>query len=478
MPIGRESLKPRASTTQTSRNQRETLDEKEIRLGRELRYLMQDPRYQGDDPDYIAYVQRQYRRVYDNPNGRPDHLIVGRPETFVDSIEPFNQGRERKFRLGAKDEPKSSLGAEHRSSRSSDRAVSGNAVNRKAGPQRRVRRSPLATAIRGSGMATTDDLPKSTSPSGRPLIPVAQIGLQSALGQSNVRHRRGARGTQDADKEQQPENNELRFPDDPELRDELRNTLDDVETLLGAGRDAGYILATEFLQRYISNRGGTYAMPWSLLRGFSFFRNGEKRVQRHYENWFFGDEHDKVFGETFLFLRDGETLKIGTDGTQSKVFWDAVWEPGLDDLYLGSFKPPDVANFERDYIAAFGAAAVKGYGNLSFTRRGDVIHVAGRVDMRFDERYDFEDDFGLVGWVTHFLPTLPSVTASDLRDLELHGLAKPFRVQSSRLWLVTGYITLVDGKPDRSKSQINWQDLDRDKNGSDTNIDGSHRVLG
>ena len=440
---------------------------------------MQDPRYQGGDPDYIAYVQRQYRRVYDNPNGRPDHLIVGRPETFVDSIEPFDPGRERKLRLGIKDKAgASSRGAQQSSVRSSDRSVPSNAANRKAGAQRRDRRSRLATVIRGSGMAATDDLPKSTSPNGRPPIPVAQTVLQTALGQSNVSHRRGAGGTQDAAKEQQPENNELQFPDDPELRDELQNTLDDVETLLGAGRDTGHILATEFLQRYISNKGGTYAMPWSLLRGFSFFRSGEKRVQRHYENWFFGDKHDKVFEETFLFLRDGETLKIGTDGTQSQVHWDAAWKPGLDDLYLDSFEPPDVAQFERDYIAAFGAAAIKGYGNLSFTRQGDVIHVAGRVDMRFDERYDFEDDFGLVGWVTHLLPTLPGVTASDLRDLELHGLAKPFRVQSSRLWLVTGFITLVDGKPDRSKSQINWQDLDRDKNGSDTNKDGSHRVLG
>jgi len=128
-------------------------------------------------------------------------------------------------------------------------------------------------------------------------------------------------------------------------------------------------------------------------------------------------------------------------------------------------------------MAAFGDAAIKGYGNITFTRHGNVIYVAGQVDMRFDERFDFEDEFGLTGWLTHLSLRAPDVSARELHELEVHGLAQPFRTQSSKLWLVTGQIVLVGGDPDPSKSKFYWQELEPSEAVPSISEDGSHPVL-
>ena len=78
------------------RKANETPDETEQRLNADLRLLMNDERYRKNDRDFRHYVQRQFRRVYDDPTGaQPEGLEIGRPKVFVDEIEPFNPGREQ-----------------------------------------------------------------------------------------------------------------------------------------------------------------------------------------------------------------------------------------------------------------------------------------------------------------------------------------------------------------------------------------------
>ena len=77
---------------------RETPDETEQRLNADLRLLMNDKRYRENDRDYIHFVQRQFRRVYDDPSGEPSKdLRIGRPQTFATSLEHFDRAREQRL---------------------------------------------------------------------------------------------------------------------------------------------------------------------------------------------------------------------------------------------------------------------------------------------------------------------------------------------------------------------------------------------
>ncbi len=458
MPQRDDPLKrrPRAKTRE------DIEDEIEKRLSGQLAHLMRDARYLDGDPDYRAYIHRQFRRVYDDPSGKPKPLRIGRPKPFVDELEPFDPARERRLRLGQeKEAPPVRQGT-----------ILTGGGRRRLGEPSDDATPTLADANRRGGKPSPVRQRKVSSSADQPLSATRRVSTRPAAGLPTVSFDRLRETVEDMLLE-----DKQRSPDDPKLREELEETINAVKEIVEIGRDDGFILSSEFLDRYVKNEGGTYTMPWSLLRGFSLFRSAEKTVRNHYENWFLGATHDDVFGEPFLRLQDGETIKLGTDGSSSRVRWDAVWKPNVFSLASKRDETPAVTRFERDFIAAFGAAAIKDYGNLSFTRRGDVIYVAGRVDMRFDERYDFEDDFGLAGWVSTLSLKLPNVTASDLRDLEVYDLAKPFRTQSSRLWLVTGFITLVDGQPDRSKSKINWRELDRDETAPDDGPVGTHPVL-
>ena len=100
MPHRDDPLKrrPRAKTRE------DIEDEIEKRLSGQLAHLMRDPRYLAGDPDYRAYIHRQFRRVYDDPSGKPKTLRIGRPKPFVDELEPFDPARERRLRLGREKE--------------------------------------------------------------------------------------------------------------------------------------------------------------------------------------------------------------------------------------------------------------------------------------------------------------------------------------------------------------------------------------
>ena len=445
-----------------AKNREDIEDEIEKRLSGQLAHLMRDPRYLDGDPDYRAYIHRQFRRVYEDPSGKPKSLRIGRPKPFVDELEPFDAARERRLRLGHEKE-----GAPLRQG-----TILTGGGRSGLGDPRGEATPGLADANRRGGKLSPGRKRKTSSPGSQPLSSTHRATNRAAVGLPTATNDRLLETIEDMFEE-----DEQRSPDDPKQRQELEETLEAAEIMIEHGREIGFTLAPEYLQRYIDRKGETLTLPWSQLRRFSFFRQAEQTVQGHYDGWFFDERDDRVFGEPFLFLEDGQSIKIGTDGTQSRVQWEAEWVPGPISLAARELEPKQTTILEQDHIAAFGAAEIIGYGNLSFSRRDDVIYVVGRVDMRFDERFDFEDKFGLAGWATLASPSVPNVSASDLRDLELYGLAKPFRTQSSMLWLVTGFITLVDGKPDRSKSSITWRELDSDGTASDDNRAGSHPVL-
>ena len=77
----------------------ETPDETEQRHNADLQAFMNDERYQKDDGEFRHFVQRQFRRVYDDPSGKPaKNLTIGRPKTYVTDLEPFDRRREAPLR--------------------------------------------------------------------------------------------------------------------------------------------------------------------------------------------------------------------------------------------------------------------------------------------------------------------------------------------------------------------------------------------
>ncbi|MEM7314661.1 MAG: hypothetical protein AAF497_16055, partial [Planctomycetota bacterium] len=402
------------------------------------------------------------------------------PKPFVDELEPFDPARERRLRLGQEKEGtplrQGTILTGGGRSRLGDSTDDATPTLADANRQRKV--SSSGEQLSSAPGQTNDQTGPSPSIAHRRRV---ESGKQTAIDDHTSRDVIGGSISHDEFDVIAPsdravtalDGNARRHGPDPELarvpylerldtERKLNRTLKAVETLVMMAKEEGYVLAADYLQRYVGNEGGVSTLPWLNLRQYEPFQDAENRVRSHYENWFFGKNEDKTVGQPFLSLKKGKTLTLGTDGAGSPVMWEADWEPWLHDFVVNEIHPADVATREQDFMLAFGDAVIKGYGNIDFLRRGDVILVNGFVDMRFDERYDFEDDIGLAGFATHYTLDTPNVLAHELSNLADHGLAKPFSVQSSQLWAVSGYIKLVDGKPDGSKSNIVWREVETD----------------
>ena len=440
MRNGRETPKPRASRNQARQRPREIPDEKEIRLGRELRHLMQDPRYMEGDPDYRAYIQRQYRRVYDDPSGKPDHLVVGRPATFVDAIEPFNQTRERRFRLGIQSKAEVSSGEQSQSTRPSRRTILGGAPEAGGSAQRRTSGSSVAAADRRH----RDAAASSSSQSDFDITPPSERAMTNLEGNA----RRHGPDPEDARRSQL---------DRLEQEERLRRTGKSIDAMIASWRRDGSLLGAEFLQRYRDGAGGTRPIAWSELMTFPKFRREQERLKGHYLDWV-RDELEDPLWTPFLDLEDGQSVRVWTNGGGKRlkltVNWDPVTRGSVLDLNDGK---------DRDFARAMGRSEIEGIGDLRFTRRDGIIYVSGIVEMSVDEKFDFEP--GVLGFIgSTAAKGAPSVSNRDLMDYVTFGPGETFRTTSTRLWQVTGRIVLrEDGTPDPDDTVLFWSEPDGEK---------------
>jgi len=401
---------------------KETPDEAEARLSRELAYLMRDPRYRDGDPDYRAYIHRQFRRVYDDPTGEPQPLRLGRPKVFVDALEPFDPIRERRLRQGREEarkgggQPAGSVGS------------------------RRARMSSLGEANQRDWQvretSQTDEVFDIPPPSERAMSEL----------EGNAR-RHGP----------DPESAHRNYLTMQERLARLPRTLEVVDAMIASWRRDGSDLAADYFERYRDGVGGTISMAWSDLLSFPKFHEEQETLKGHYLDWV-NDKLDDDLWTPFLQLADGENVTVSTNGKGGPLKLVAVWGPVTFDSVFDHHDGMD-----RDFARAFGQGEIESFGNLSFIRRGKTIFVSGFVEMRLDETFDFET--GVLGPIGSFAAAdAPTVSNSDLRDLATLGTARPFATTSQKLWQVDGRIVLnEDGTPDPSKTQLVWTDADLDE---------------
>jgi len=57
-------------------------------IRRELAELVADPRYRTDE-SFKSHVRQQFKRVFNDPTGKPGGLWVGRQRIFASELEPF-----------------------------------------------------------------------------------------------------------------------------------------------------------------------------------------------------------------------------------------------------------------------------------------------------------------------------------------------------------------------------------------------------
>ena len=391
----------------------ETPDETERRLSADLRLLMTDERYQKNDPDYRHFVQRQYRRVYDDPSGEPrEGLRIGRPDVFVTDLEPFDRDRERRIRRGEE-------------------------VERPVTPSSDVTRA-RRTRQRGSGDgASLDD--------GTGQLRQRKVAAEAAQAQPDT----------DADETGLKQERQI-FPRGPqagsakaEREQRIRHVAEGVEGLLRAGERRGLTMAVKYLRRYLDGVGGVVGLDWSTVRDHGPAATAEVEVRSLFTDWLVGLEEDKSIGAPFMELADGEVLEIGKPREGSSVWWSRTFDR-------------DLINQENlDSSLVFGTGQIKGYGQLQFERQGDEIHVSGVVSFELDEPYDFEGVGFTAMFVSTFFSDGPTITNINLKSLARLGPAAEFKLRSRHLAELIGTIVLRDGVPAPELSTFTWRDLDR-----------------
>jgi len=406
----------------------EAPDETEQRLNADLRALMNDKRYRDNDRDFRHYVQRQYRRVYDDPSSeRPKHLTIGRPRTYVSDLEPFDRRREQLLRRAA--ETRESEGVKAKGAGTS-----------------------LPGQLHEDGIARDAKIGRTLTGSADASFAKRPVDHELATDQSET----------EAD-EAEPLQERHIYPRGPNAGEAVQAYHDNkiirhkkkiqritagVEGMIAAAEREGLVMAPLYMRRYLEGLGGIVHLDWSTMRAHGPAADAEMRIRDHYTNWFKLLQKDRTIGAPFMSLEDGDVLEIGKLQKGSTVLWDG-------DFY------PDYSGEDRDSSLVFGAGSVVGYGDLRFERHGDEITVSGTVAFVVDEPYDFEE----FGFKTYLISTFksdgPTINNYDLKYLAEHGPAAEYRIQARHLAEISGTIVLVDGIPDPELSTFTWHDLDR-----------------
>lgn len=231
--------------------------------------------------------------------------------------------------------------------------------------------------------------------------------------------------------------------------------------MIARAQREGLDLSADYLQRYREGTGGTDYWSWDRLTTYEAAREADARIHDYFEEWFTGERDDKTVGAPFLDLGDGESITMGALGKDSSVRWTADW--GLPALSMGmsTLDPsPDSEEMQKrlDFGYALGEAAIRSYGRITFTRRGEAIHVEGIVDFRFDEPYDYEPGF-LAYLASRTTADAPTIGNDAMRRLAETGPARVFRTFARQLRLMEGVIALDGGEPDVERSWFVWKDI-------------------
>ncbi len=445
-----------------AKNREDIEDAIEKRLSGQLAQLMRDPRYLDGDPDYRAYIHRQFRRVYDDPSGKPKTLRIGRPKPFVDELEPFDPARERRLRLGQEKEgPPLRHGT----------ILTGAG----RGPRLRQTETPPTSP---STRKTSGAADPSASAQGFDIIPPSERALGELEGNARrhgpdpevarrtrderlKREQEDLRRTLDEDLERQKDGVRNDDVDRGEISRRLERTGEAIDAMIASWRRDGSVLGAEFLERYRDGVGGVHPISWGKLMTYSKFRYEQEELKGHYLDWVRGELDDDLW-RPFMELSDGESIRVSTnqDGDPLKltVNWDPVTVGSTFDLNDGK---------DRDFARAVGQGEIESFGDLTFTRRGEIILVSGTVDMKLNEMFNFEP--GILGWLDSLINSAgPSVSNEDLEEYETLGPAKEFLSTSRKIWQVTGRLVLRDdGTPDLRETVLFWSQADREEAGDD-----------
>lgn len=403
----------------------ETPDETEQRLSADLRILMNDERYQKNDGDFRNFVQRQFRRVYDDPTGaQPEGLEVGQPKVFVTDLEPFDRGREQRLRRG-KAPGDSKV---HRETMTSKGALASG-----EGRSQTTRASQLGAANKGSEKLnldngrTTNDEPDIFPPSDRAMTNPKTDGQPRATptpGIADVRNEKVLRLYQE-------------FVDAREQREEdVASARWRSEKFLQMTTIKGFDEAKRAHEHYLEGSGEPLIVDSKVVRDYEPVINAEADILGHLKDWFQGKQSDSRFGRPWFNLADGKRIVIGEESFDADRVGKLVhWETTFD----GSQNPLE-SEFWTDARMTFSSGTLESFSQLTLERHGDRIEISGFVKLRVADRYDFKEN--------HLLKSAV---------LEEHGDAKSFDI-STTLWVrpISGWID-ISGSP-VSTVRLNYDD--------------------
>lgn len=390
----------------------ETPDETERRLSADLRLLMTDERYQKNDPDYRHFVQRQYRRVYDDPSGEPrEGLKIGRPEVFVTDLEPFDRDRERRIRRGEEAESGRdrqetiATGApaarqRRRSTARKSELGSANAGDEtaKASQKQSVAQGPAASPIakRSKGKIGGNDLPPppEREPGPITLSDVTAQRRQDSLAKYNQRK-------------------------------EVAEARELSASFLEKARYLGWDNAVRAHEHYIEGSGTPLVLDAAIVEDYAPVLDAEQAMIGILTDWFRGEETDSTFGHPWIGLADGEHIEVGDpsvgpDHMDGLVHWEKTFE--------GPSKLLQPFEYLSDARMTFNSGTLESFSDFAFKREGNRIYITGTVRLRVIDRYDFGEEHPLRSKV-----------------LEDHGGAKSFDL-STTIWTrpVFGWIESND----------------------------------
>jgi hypothetical protein len=369
---------------QRRKTARETPDEAEQRLNADLRALMNDARYRKNDGDFRHDVQRQYRRVYDDPTGeRPKHLTIGRPKTYASDLEPFDRHREQLLR------------------RQTEAEESGGAEAKRAGGG-----GPLRTNVRVAKAQSNTDGSGGVVEEHDIYSPEERAATQPWPGENNrAGPTPGVFGSGNETAVQ-------RYLDIQEARTMSNRFLD-------AAVIAGWDEAIRAHEHYREGSGDPLAVNAEIVEGYEPVENAQRDNLQYLSDWLEGKLIDPRFGRPWLDLVDVERITIGNeafdpDHVGDLVRWEATFDgPGETD-----------ADYWTDARMTFNAGTLQGFSQLTLERHGDRIDISGFVKFRVVDRYDFKPG--------HFLK---SKTLEDYESAKSFDISTTFWVRPISGWM-------------------------------------------
>jgi hypothetical protein len=387
---------------QRRKTARETPDEAEQRLNADLRALMNDERYRKNDGDYRHYVQRQYRRVYDDPTGaRPKHLTIGRPNTYASDLEPFDRRREQLLRRQTEaGEPEGGKA----------RPV---VAERSPTNDGRIRRMQNASGDNGGTAQEEHDI----SPP-----------WDRAIGKLDPEPRRRSTpfpGIRDVEDEGAQE----RYQD--YLSKKRRGERQIPEALL---RSWGFVYfedlvghdeAARAYRHYLEGSGEPLTVNAEIVRDYGPVKDAEGKVLGYLTEWFTGKRTDSQFGRPWFGMDDGERIVVGNMSADPNDVGRLVqWEAGFA-APSETYHPSDQTSEAR---RTFNAGTLESYSQLVLERHGDKIEVSGFVIFRVYDRYDFKPGHRLKAKILE-----------DYGDAQSYDISTTFWVRPISGWIdITG----------------------------------------